>query len=61
MKFGSARKTLQGLKSYNYEIWNVIPLSDRKTLPLFRILIFGLGRLFGTRTPFFGLFDISEV
>ena len=35
-----------GLNSYDHEIWHVRPLTNRKTLPLFRILIFGLGPCF---------------
>ena len=49
---------LQGLKSYDHEIWNEGPLRDRKPLHSIRIFIFGRGTFLWARTPFFGLFGL---
>ena len=49
----SAPRNFRGLKSYDHEIWHVGPLSDRKPLRSFRILIFGRRPFLWAQTPFF--------
>ena len=48
----SVPSNLQGLNSYDDEIWYVGLLSDQKTLRSIKILIFGLGPFFGPRIRF---------
>ena len=43
---------LRGLNSYDDEIWHAGPLSDLKTLRSIRILIYGLGAIFGPKPDF---------
>ena len=55
-----APRNIQGLKSYDHEIWHVGPLSDRKPQCSIRILIFGRKPVLWAQTPFFGFFGLFK-